>query len=156
MWLGRLLLATMFLGGNVRVSVADNPAQPERQSINNWRELRVALRQCWSPPSGTEGSYISFRFGLTKEGAIRGAPMVTATYLTGSADYLTGSAEAQAQFQEAALDALKKCFPAPLTKTFGATMAMNPIFLRFVDSKPEKPFSVDLQNRSQLTVFSND
>ena len=149
MWSGRRLLATIFLGGSVGVSVADNPAQPERQSINNWRELRVALRQCWSPPSGTEGSYISFRFGLTKEGAIRGAPMVTATYLT-------GSAEAQAQFQEAALDALKKCFPAPLTKTFGATMAMNPIFLRFVDSKPEKPFSVDLQNRSQLTVFSND
>jgi hypothetical protein len=149
MWLRKLLLAAILLVGTAKISDADNPAQAERQSINNWRELRVALRQCWSPPSGTEGSYISFRFGLSKDGAIRGAPMVTATHLV-------GSAEDQRKFREAADNALEKCFPAPLTEGFGATMATNPIFLRFVDGKSEMPFSVDLQNRSQLTVFSKD
>jgi hypothetical protein len=123
---------------------------PTQEKINNWLELRTALRRCWDPPTGTEGSFISFRFGLTKDGAIRGAPMVTATHLV-------GSEEARNRFREAAFEALRECFPAPLTKEFGALMSQNPIILSFADMKRELPLPFPVvEHRSSITVFSKD
>jgi hypothetical protein len=126
----------------------DAPTSPQQGRINNWVELRTALRRCWTPPSGTEGSFISFQFGLTREGAIRGAPRVTATRLV-------GNAESQKLFRDSVFEALKKCFPAPLTREFGALMGEAVIFLSFVDGKRElsSPFA---RYQNYITVFSAD
>ena len=126
----------------------DRPTSPQQGRINTWVELRIALRRCWTPPSGGEGSFISFRFGMTREGAIRGAPRVTATHLV-------GNAEAQKLFRESVFEALKRCFPAPLTREFGALMGEAVVFLSLVDGKRElsSPFA---RYQNYITVFSAD
>ena len=126
----------------------DVPTSPQHARLNNWIELRLALRRCWTPPSGTEGSFISFRFGLTREGSVKGAPRVTATRLV-------GSDEAQRLFRQSVFEALKRCFPAPLTREFGALMGEAVIFLSFVDGKRalSSPFA---RYQNYITVFSAD
>ena len=78
----------------------------DRVSIfaHNGMDYVLALFACWAPPVGTEGSEITFRFGLTAKGELRGKPLA-------SYSVLTGSKERQRAFVEAALLALSRCTP---------------------------------------------
>ena len=111
--------------------------------VNNWAEFRVALASCWSVPPETEGSLIAFRFGLSKTGALRGPPLVTARQLK-------GDREARERYESAATDALARCFPIEVTPSFGAILGESPIRLRFVNTPPTAAFQLN----SNITVFA--
>ncbi|WP_245516617.1 hypothetical protein [Methylobacterium segetis] len=114
-----------------------------RDPVNNWSMLRAALAQCWQVPDATEGSTIAFRFGLDKTGAIRGTPLVTARRLVGDQD-------AKDAYEKAAFAALDRCFPIPVTPSFGAALGESPIRLRFVNTEPTAAYQIN----SNITIFA--
>jgi len=94
------------------------------RSPDNLRELFQFLYQCARIPPGTEGSELTLRFSLTHYGALRGKPMITYSKLVGSpAD--------QRVFVSAALDALEKCTPVPVTEHFGKVIGQKMIVITF-------------------------
>lgn len=111
--------------------------------VNNWAEFRAALTACWSVPPETVGSLIAFRFGLDKTGALRGPPLVTARRLNGDGD-------ARKRYEDAAADALSRCFPISVTPAFGAILGESPIRLRFVNTPPAAAYQIN----SNITVFA--
>ena len=94
------------------------------QTPDNIRELFQFLYQCARVPPGVEGSELTLRFSLTHYGALRGKPMITYSKLV-------GSPEDQRVFVSAALDALEKCTPVPVTENFGKILAQQMIVMRF-------------------------
>ncbi|KAB1074731.1 hypothetical protein [Methylobacterium planeticum] len=105
--------------------------------------MRKALAACWQVPAGTEGSTIAFRFGLTKTGALRGKPLVTARSLEGDRD-------AREAYERAAVDALDRCFPIAVTPSFGAALGESPVRLRFVNTEPAAAYQIN----SNITIFA--
>ena len=120
-------------------------AQPVSPSsgVNNWAEFRTALASCWSVPPETEDSLIAFRFGLSKTGALRGPPLVTARRLQ-------GDREARERYEAAASDALARCLPIKVPPSFGAILGESPIRLRFVNTPPTNAFQLN----SNITIFA--
>ena len=104
------------------------PARAQERAVprspDNIRELFQFLYQCARIPSGTEGSELTLRFSLTHYGALRGKPMITYSKLV-------GSEEDQRDFVSAALDAIEKCTPVPVTEHFGKVIGQKMIFLTF-------------------------
>jgi len=94
------------------------------QTPDNIQELFQFLYQCAKVPTGVEGSELTLRFSLTHYGALRGKPMITYSKLV-------GSPEDQRVFVSAALDALEKCTPVPVTENFGKILAQQIIVMRF-------------------------
>lgn len=108
-------------------------AQEARPPVNTvpvgtMDQLGKALFACWTPPPETEGSEITFKFGLTAKGELRGKPL--ATY-----SVLTGSGERQRAFVEAALLALSRCTPVRMTEQFARVAASRVLILRFVSGE---------------------
>ncbi|TXM69994.1 hypothetical protein FV229_03790 [Methylobacterium sp. WL120] len=101
------------------------------------------MAKCWAVPEGTDGSLLAYRFGLDKTGAIRGTPRIIARQLK-------GDAEAQRHYQEATDAALAKCFPIPVTPSFGAILGESPVYLRFVNTPPTGTY----QFNSNITLFA--
>ena len=94
------------------------------QTPDSIQELFQFLYQCAKVPTGVEGSELTLRFSLTHYGALRGKPMITYSKLV-------GSPEDQRVFVSAALDALEKCTPVPVTENFGKIVAQKMIVMRF-------------------------
>ena len=105
---------------------APAPAQTKglSQTPDNIQELFQFLYQCAKVPTGVEGSELTLRFSLTQYGALRGKPMITYSKLV-------GSPEDQRVFVSAALDALEKCTPVPVTENFGKIVAQKMIVMLF-------------------------
>ena len=150
------LLAALLLAGPGRAQevAAPDPAardRPEPETpasealapVNNWAEMRKALTACWQVPAGTEGSTIAFRFGLTKTGALRGKPLVTARRLEGDEDN-------RKSYERAAMEALDRCFPIRVTPSFGAALGESPVRLRFVNTAPTPAYQIN----SNITIFA--
>lgn len=124
------LLAAL-LGDSLAFALA-GPAQPESQSqpqatrapLSRLDQIGPALRACWAAPAGSEGSEITFRFGLDARGALKGAPI--ATY-----SRLSGNASQQRAFVAAALLALQRCTPLHMTPDLGRVVASRVLTLRF-------------------------
>ncbi|MCJ2080515.1 hypothetical protein [Methylobacterium sp. J-090] len=135
-------LALALLAGAGMAPSARAPAQAA-SPVNNWAEFRAALTACWSVPPETGGSLIAFRFGLDKTGALRGPPLVTARRLNGDRD-------ARKRYEDAANDALSRCFPISVTPAFGAILGESPIRLRFVNTPPVAAYQLN----SNITVFA--
>ena len=101
------------------------------QTPDNIQELFQFLYQCAKVPPGVEGSELTLRFSLTHYGALRGKPMITYSKLV-------GSAEDQKLFVSAALDALEKCTPVPVTEHFGKVVGQRMLTFTF-GVKGERP-----------------
>lgn len=112
-------------------------------AVNNWADLRATLASCWSVPPDTRGSLIAFLFGISKTGELRGPPLVTARRLQGDQD-------ARKRFEEAARDAVNRCFPMTVTPSFGAILGESPIRLRFVNTPPTAAYQIN----SNITIFA--
>ena len=115
----------------------------DRPALDNWSDLRSALERCWQVPPDTKGSLIAFRFGLDKSGALRSKPLISARRLQGDAD-------TRRRYEDAALQALDRCFPAPVTPSFGAVLGESPIVLRFANTPPTAAY----QMNSNMTIFA--
>jgi len=105
-------------------------SKPVSQAPDNMPELVRFLGQCAKFPPGSEGSEITLRFSLTHYGALRGKPMITYSKLVGSPQY-------QRLFVSAALDAIEKCTPVPLTEHFGKVVGQKMIAITF--GRRERP-----------------
>ncbi|MCP1557107.1 UNVERIFIED_ORG: hypothetical protein M2438_001180 [Methylobacterium sp. SuP10 SLI 274] len=112
-------------------------------AVNNWAELRAALASCWTVPADTEGSQIAFRFGLNKTGGMRGPALVTSRQLK-------GDQEARKRFEDAAFEALSRCFPMRITPAFGAILGESPIRLRLVNAPPTAAYQIN----NNITIFA--
>ncbi|MDP4024889.1 hypothetical protein Q8W71_19855 [Methylobacterium sp. NEAU 140] len=111
--------------------------------VNDWAAFRGAVAACWSVPPDTEGSLIAYRFGLDKAGAIRGTPLVTARRFT-------GDRAAHRRYEDAASEALARCFPIAVTPAFGAILGESPINLRFVNTPPTAAYQLN----NNITIFA--
>lgn len=131
------------LGGALAAPSPGGAQTASSSATNNWAELRVALASCWKVPADTEGSQISFRFGLNKTGGMRGPPLVTSRHLKGDQD-------ARKRFEDAALEALSRCFPMSITPAFGAILGESPIRLRFVNTPPTAAYQIN----NNITIFA--
>lgn len=136
-------LAALLLG--IALAPLAARAQPGSAppAVNNWSELRAALAGCWTPPPGTQGSLIAYRFGLDKTGKIRGTPLVTARRLA-------GDQQTRQRYEDAAEAALSRCFPLRVTPSFGAILGESPIRLRFVNTAPTAAYQIN----SNITIFA--
>lgn len=112
------------LGLLVMGGLAHAQQKPVSQAPDNINELFRYLGQCAKFPPGTEGSEITLRFSLTHYGALRGKPMITYSKLV-------GSPEDQQLFVSAALAALEKCTPVPVTEQFGKVVGQKMITITF-------------------------
>lgn len=120
-----LLISVLLAAWVMSISApARAQARTVPRSPDNIRELFQFLYQCARIPSGTEGSELTLRFSLTHYGALRGKPMITYSKLV-------GSEEDQRVFVSAALDAIEKCTPVPVTEHFGKVIGQKMIFLTF-------------------------
>jgi hypothetical protein len=106
-------------------------AEAEPRSVDRLAELRTALTACWRPPAGSQGSEITLRLALTKDGALRGPPRVTYRRLYGSADR-------QSAFVAAAAEAIVACTPVALSEHFGRIIAQQVITIRLRGGSAER------------------
>lgn len=83
--------------------------------VDNFADFFKRLDRCVRLPASAEGSELTLRFSLTREGAVRGKPMITFSKLM-------GDSQAQRDFVAAALRALANCTPAPVTEAFGRAL----------------------------------
>jgi hypothetical protein len=118
-------------------------AHAEPAPVNNWAEFRQAVSACWNVPPDTEGALIAYKFGLDKNGAIRGKPLVTARRLVGDGD-------AQKRYVEAGAQVLARCFPLAVTPSFGAILGESPIYLRLVNAPPTAAYQIN----NNVTIFA--
>ncbi|WP_460449075.1 hypothetical protein [Alsobacter sp. SYSU BS001988] len=121
-----LAIAGMIAGMSAPVSAQQRPVS---QAPNTIQELFAFLGQCVSLPAGSEGSEITLRFSLNHIGVLRGKPLVAYSKLTGDQD-------TQRKFIAAALAALDKCTPVPMTEHFGKVAGQKMILWRIIS--PER------------------
>ena len=133
--------ATVLLAASVAV-LLNLPALSQSAPINKWAEFRRAVAACWTVPPGTEGSFIAYRFGLDKTGAIRGKPLTTARQLVGDID-------TKHRYEEAASAVLSNCFPLAVTPAFGAVLGESPIYLRLINTKATTAYQIN----NNITIF---
>jgi len=124
--LGRAMTISLFLalmqGAGFAQEAAPRPPV-NSMPVGNMKQLGRAFIACWSPPPGTEGSQITFRFGINAKGELRGKPLATYSVLKGSQD-------AQRAFVAAALLALSRCTPVLMTEQFARIAASRVLILR--------------------------
>jgi hypothetical protein len=126
-WLGSIIAMAFALA--MPAAFAQEARPPVNAvPVGTMDQLGKALFACWAPPPGTEGSEITFKFGLTAKGELRGKPL--ATY-----SVLKGSEERQRAFVEAALLALSRCTPVRMTEQFARVAASRVLILRFASGE---------------------
>jgi hypothetical protein len=136
-------------GQGLRLTIAsratgepDKPPPPARKSaarekdagrLNTISDLFAALRGCWVPPAkdvAHTGTQLSVRLSFKRNGEIIGEPRVT--FVTPGT-----SAEVRQVYLDAVTNSLKGCTPLPFTNGLGGALAGRPIFIRFIDDRPE-------------------
>ena len=116
--------ATLPLSFGALLAASSPPA-----SVATLDQLGPALTACFTPPDGSAGSAVTVRFSLDRRGAVIGRPAVTYARLVGK------PAQKRA-FVAAALDALARCTPVPVTPGLGGAIAGRPLSVRFVGGGP--------------------
>lgn len=127
LWLGLGIALAFALASPAGVAQEARPPV-NTVPVGTMDQLGKALFACWAPPPGTEGSEITFKFGLSAKGELRGKPL--ATY-----SVLKGSRERQRAFVEAALLALSRCTPVRMTEQFARVAASRVLILRFASGE---------------------
>lgn len=95
-----------------------------------WRALGACAKLDGVPP-GALGSEVTVLFSLKRDGSLLGQPRITHSRLLGDpAD--------QRAFMAAALTAVAKCLPIPVTDGLGGAIAGRPLRLRLTSHKPER------------------
>ena len=101
------------------------PAAAESHGVATVRDLWPALSRCWSPPPHSAGMEVTVRFSIKRTGELIGDLQVTYSKLSGDADV-------QQRFRDSVLAAVRDCTPLQLSDRFGATIAGQPLSVRFI------------------------
>ena len=116
----------LVLGSLVLAATAAPP-----RSVATLRDLGPALTACFQAPDHSAGSQVTVRFSLDVHGAVIGTPRITFSKLVGTSDD-------HRIFIAAALGALERCTPVPVTPGLGAAIAGRPLSVRFVGGGPSQ------------------
>ena len=114
----------------VLIASAGGPAQPSATI----RELGHALTRCFEAPPRSEGSQITVRFSLRRDGTVFGKARITYSRLVGAADD-------QALFARTVAASLDACTPVSLDPGFGAVIAGKPLTILFSGARPSLSFN---------------
>jgi hypothetical protein len=121
-------ILTAVIASSVAAADAVTHAEPSENQINTVREIRAALRACWTAPPSTAVDHgnmtISVRLSFRQNREILGVPLITYTSVRISDD--------ERRAYRAALDeTLARCSPLPFSETFANVIAGRPINVRF-------------------------
>lgn len=111
-------------------TASDRAAAPDKP-IDSLQALAAALRTCWKPPAADQrqaGMQMSVRFGVSRSGALMGAPLVT--YATPGA-----SADTRRVYRDAIKTSLDRCTPLRFSERFAVAVAGRPLNVRYVDDR---------------------
>ena len=100
-------------------------AQAQVLEIRRLGDIWPAISRCWNPPAGSPGMEITLRFSFKRNGEILGEPRITYAKLHGSTD-------AQRDFRNSVLAAVRDCTPLNLSDELGGAIAGRPISIRFI------------------------
>lgn len=105
-------------------------AEDSKPTVDNLREIEKALGECMSPftvKDPYKGIWVTARLGFNGRGQPLGPPRFT---------YVTPNApdRIKSDYKDAITDALKRCTPLSFSPKLGATIAGQPIILRFNES----------------------
>ncbi len=123
-WAGALFLAGLAL------VASPAHATPVDTLAGLWQTLGQCAR-IGAVPNPTLGSEVTVLFSLKRDGSLLGQPRITHSRLLGD------QADQQA-FMAAALTAVAKCLPIPITDGLGGAIAGRPLRLRLTSRKPER------------------
>lgn len=136
--------AGYFLGDTLQFTVLSKPGQKDAANyikpdhdLNTIDDLFTALRACWMPPSPdavSEGTEMSVKFSLKRDGRLIGPPRMT--YVTDGV-----STHIRDVYFNSIVASLDGCVPFVLTKGFSNAIVGRPIMIRYVDNRPLKPDS---------------
>ena len=101
------------------------------RSVATLRDLGPALKACFQAPDHSAGSEVTVRFSLDARGAVIGTPRITFSRLVGTSND-------RRIFVAAALGALERCTPVPVTPGLGAAIAGRLLSVRFVGGGPSQ------------------
>ena len=129
-------------GDPMQLTVLSNPDQKDAASyvrpdhdLNTLDDLFMALRACWTPPApgeASEGTQLSVRFSLQRDGHLIGPPRIT-----DAGDRV--AKEARSIYFKSITVSLESCMPFALTKGFSNAIVGRPITIRYVDNRSLKP-----------------
>ena len=105
-------------------------AAPADNLATLWRNLGACTKLDGVPP-GAVGSEVTVLFSLKRDGSLLGRPRITHSRLVGNESDRRG-------FIAAALGAVSRCLPMPITDGLGGAIAGRPLNLRLMSRKPER------------------
>lgn len=136
--------AGYLLGDTMQLKVLSKPDQKDAEAyikpdrdLNTIDDLFAALRACWAPPppeDASEGTEISVRFSLQRDGRLIGPPRITY-----AGDHVTK--ELRETYFRSVTTSLEGCMPFALTKGFSNAIVGRPVTIRYIDNRPLKPDS---------------
>ncbi len=136
--------AGYFLGDTLQFTVLSKPGQKDAANyikpdhdLNTIDDLFTALRACWMPPSSdtvSEGTEMSVKFSLKRDGRLIGPPRMT--HVTDGV-----STHIRDVYFNSIVASLDGCVPFVLTKGFSNAIVGRPIMIRYVDNRTLKPDS---------------
>ena len=119
-----------FLAAGVTFAASPVAAAPADSLATLWQTLGGCAK-IGGVPAPALGSEVTVLFSLKRDGSLLGQPRITHSRLLGD------RADQQA-FMAAALGAVAKCLPIPITDGLGGAIAGRPLRLRLTSHKPER------------------
>lgn len=105
-------------------------AAPADNLATLWRDLGACATLDGVPP-GAVGSEVTVLFSLKRDGSLLGRPRITHSRLV-------GNESDRRDFVAAALSAVSRCLPIPITDGLGGAIAGRPLNVRLTSRKPER------------------
>lgn len=128
-------IAAAIFGGAALLACTPIGAQPREAPLTTLAQVWSAFHACWQPPPGTAGSRIVLRFGLNARGELKGPPRATHSRLT-------GGRHEQRAFVAAALTALDRCTPLPISPELGRVLASRVLTLTYASEGKATGFDI--------------
>jgi hypothetical protein len=126
----RALRVGSVLVAGLALSLSPAQAAPADNLAALWQTLGSCAK-IGAVPAPSLGSEVTVLFSLKRDGSLLGQPRITHSRLVGD------QADQQA-FMAAALTAVAKCLPVPITDGLGGAIAGRPLRLRLTSRKPER------------------
>ncbi len=108
------------IGGTMIIATVQSRADP----LKTMDDVGAALLECWSPPSGTDGAFVTLSFSFKRDGSLIGTPRPTAINVE-------GDQKAREAFVAAAIAAMDKCLPLEFAPSLAAGIAGRVYTLEF-------------------------
>jgi hypothetical protein len=118
-------------------ALSAEPSAGQDGQVNSMRDLQAHFAACFRAPLRAEGSQVTFRFSLTRDGQLYGKPIMAWASLG-------GAPEKRKALRTEFLTAFERCLPVTLSEKMAATTPGGMYFLRLAIGADAKPVEIDL------------